>query len=147
MSYLELGGTMFRGELKAATGNVKFHLSAGSINAVDTINIVNGAVSYSQFFTFSKTSTANSEVFSVNANIKDNDSYLEVIAYCSHLEYIYVSGVMQNKHNAYYNRKIIPVIVVVPLNKGIHKIQMTSLYNGHVDGYLNLRYVRRTGSG
>ena len=145
MSFLELGATMFRGELKAATGVVKFHLSAAAIDAVDTLNIAGGSVSYSQFFTFSLPATSGQVFGRYNANIQDDEAFLEVVVYSNRLANVYVSGVLQNRHNANRNLSIFPVIVVVPLPRGIHEVALTANSSGTANGWINLRYIRRTG--
>ena len=144
MSFIELGNVMFRGELKAATGKVRFSLSASAVNAVDSINIVNGSVSYSQFFSFSRNAQSGKTFFSVNANIQDQQSFLEVVVYSNALKDVLVSNVKQNRHNANRNLMIFPVIVVVPLAKGTHPVSLTANGTGTASGWLNLRYIRST---
>ena len=145
MSYIELGNTMFRGTLSAATGEVQFDLEAGAIDAVDTINIAHGAVSYSQYFDFTREAVKDQVFFSVNANIKDGEAFLEVTTFSNMLGRVYVGGVEQNRHNAIANVDALPVVVVVPLSLGVHPVELSASASGTASGWLNLRYIRYTG--
>ena len=144
-AYTEFASTMFRGTLSAATGTVKFVLSAAAINAVNTINIANGSVTYSQFYSFSANVTHNHTLFTASGFVHDSLAMLELMTYSNRLGGIYVNGQGQNRHNAVRNVEPFPVIVVIPMSRGHYNVRLTANSSGHARGWLKMRYIRRTG--
>ncbi|UKL14934.1 hypothetical protein hairong_028 [Pseudomonas phage hairong] len=169
-NYAEFGNAFFRGRLKGATGVARFKLTAGSVNAVDTINIAGRAVTYDWIVQFGPATAQPGEVlYQTVIDIVDDDVYIEFLAYSDTKTTLldgsvqplgmnrtfWIDGVMQPNFVARDpGFKICPYNSVVPLARGQHVIQirayqqsngqLTSPYSA--EGYIFCRYIRRTGS-
>lgn len=148
MAYLELGNVMFRGDLKAATGEAKFRLTANAINAVDTVNIGNDQVTYNKHINFNVSNVSVGQVIAtLPIDIPDSNAWMEIIAYASRGSTVSVDGQAQlNRNRRGPSTELLPFITVIPLNKGAHTIRIIAGSAGSTNGYIVARYIRTTGA-
>ena len=148
MAYLELGNVMFRGDLKAATGEAKFRLTAKAINAVDTVNIGNDQVTYNKHINFNVSNVSAGQVIAtLPIDIPDSNAWMEIIAYASRGSTVSVDGQAQlNRNRRGPSTELLPFITVIPLNKGAHTIRIIAGSAGSTKGYIVARYIRTTGA-
>lgn len=169
-NYAEFGNAFFRGRLKGATGTARFKLTAGSVNAVDTINIAGKAVTYDWLIQFGASSGNNGDVlYQTVIDVIDDGVYIEFLVYCDtrtilldgsyqplgYNRSFWIDGVMQPNYVGHDpGFKICPYNAVVPLARGQHVLQIRANQrsNGQLpspnstDAYIFCRYIRRTGS-
>ena len=161
MSYAELGSAIFRGELQGATGEAKFKLTADAINAVDAINIKNGAVTYNIWaITGPRLVNKNELMLSLNVNIIEAYAYIEVHCYCMVSTFLWLDGSplkLNNKRG--HNGGIMSPAQILKLNNGMHTLSLYSdadyipfdtvawTYPLRCRGtsYIVARYIRETG--
>lgn len=148
MAYLELGNVMFRGDLKAATGEAKFRLTANAINAVDTVNIGNDQVTYNKHIIFNVGYVSAGQVIAtLPIDIPDSDVWMEIIAYASLGSIVSVDGQAQlNRNRRGPSTELLPFITVIPLDIGDHNIRIIAESEGSTEGYIVARYIRTTGA-
>lgn len=168
-NYAEFGNAFFRGRLKGATGEARFKLTAGSVNAVDTINIAGRAVTYDWITVFGPaTAQSGGVLYETVIDVIDDGVYIEflcysdaksvmldgslsVLAYCRQ---VWIDGVQEptfmGRDPAF---RACPFNTVKPLARGPHTIQIRAYdYSPAIDtttskeGYIFCRYIRRTGS-
>lgn len=168
-NYAEFGNAFFRGRLKGATGTARFKLTAGSVNAVDTINIAGRAVTYDWITIFGQSTAQSGEVlYETVIDVIDDGVYIEFLCYSdtkaimqdgsqSVLAYCRQVWIDDVQEPVFMGRdpafKACPFNTVKPLARGQHKIQIRAYaYSPQVDtstskeGYIFCRYIRRTGS-
>ncbi|CAM3843999.1 hypothetical protein [Parendozoicomonas haliclonae] len=95
MSYFEINDVLFRGQLIGATGSAKFKMAASAIDAVDTINIGAGEVSYLQYVRYEspKQVTKGADMLSVNVVPNGDYQYIEINAYADKASHVALHGV------------------------------------------------------
>ena len=146
-NYAEFGNAFFRGRLKGATGEARFKLTAGTINAVNTVNIRKGAVTYNFYQTYA--GIKSSVPLSMPIEVFEDDVYLEFIAYGEGCTSLVVDGVTRPRYNGKgLNHPCLPHNEVLPMTKGMHTVYLT--HPGNVpsaDGFIFVRYIRPTGLG
>lgn len=148
MAYIELDNVLYRGTLKAATGEAKFRLTASAINAVDTINIGNDQVTYNKHIIVNVGQVYKGQVIAaLPVDIPDTNAWLEIIAYASRASAVTVDGQTQlNRNRRQPSTKLLPFITVIPLSKGAHTIRLIAGSSGSTSGYIVARYIRTTGT-
>ena len=148
MAYIELGNVMFRGNLRAATGEARFRLTANAINAVDTVNIGNDQVTYNKQITFNiGYVSAGHVIASLPIYIPDSSAWMEITAYASRGSIVSVDGHAQiNRNRRGPSTELLPFTTVIPLNIGYHIIHIISGSSGSTNGYILARYIRTTGA-
>lgn len=148
MSYIELGNTYFRGRLEGATGVFAGTLRADKINAVDTINIARGAVTYSKIVRYQgKSVTAGQTMLEIAAEIPDDGAYVEITAQAHLGGTVTINGQARINRNFRSSSSLIfPFVETVPLAKGTHIIRLAASSTGLSSfGVLTCRYIRKTG--
>lgn len=150
MSYLELRNTMFRGTLRAATGQTQFKLTAEAINAVDTVNIGDGAVTYNTFvYTPINRNVSNgTELTRAYINIPEG-TYIEYfVASDTAAVKLYVDGVLQPTLVQFRTGRGlgVPLAGVLPLSVGVHTLVLQANQSAYCGvAYIVVRYYRSTG--
>lgn len=148
MSYIEISNTLFRGQLRGATGQAKFKLTAQAINAVDTVNIAGNQVTYSYYFLLPGGATSiGATQHTMVIDIPDNGAVMEFVVYCHGMKTVYIDGgARPNRNMRSPGSPILPYVEIVSLAKGIHHLQLVSGLNGtSAGGRVLCRYLRRTG--
>lgn len=148
MSFIEVSDAMFRGELRGANGVAKFKLTAEAIDAVDTINVAGGQVTFSYYFSYgSKSVTSGGESLVATIDVPDSSAFIEIISYGHGASSVRVNGVDRlNRNLRSPSFECLPFVEVVELPKGIHTISLISGFTGTSSfGYILCRYIRRTG--
>jgi hypothetical protein len=148
MSYIEVSNVMFRGQLRGATGQARFKLTAKAVNAVDTINIAGNQVTYNFFFRYSSIAVAQGGVMlSGNINVPDNNAWIEIIAFGHGASALQVNGATRpNRNRRGPSFELLPFVEIIPLAKGVHNVRLISGFTGtSVKGYIFCRYIRNTG--
>lgn len=148
MSYLEVSNTMFRGELRGATGQAKFKLTAQAVNAVDTVNIAGNQVTYSYYFILPGQYVSIGYAYhNMNINIPDDGVFMEFVVYCHGMGTFRIDGGGRaNRNMRRVDSPILPFVEVVPMAKGNHVLSLISNLNGtSAGGRVLCRYIRRTG--
>lgn len=147
VNYAEFGNAFFRGRLKGATGEARFKLTADTINAVDTVNIRGGAVTYNFYQTYANVQST--VPLNMNIEVLDDGVYLEFIAYGHGCLRLVVDGVVRPRYNGKaVNHPCLPHNEVLPMAKGFHNVYLT--HQGNVpsaEGFIFVRYIRPTGLG
>lgn len=148
MAYIEVSDVLFRGELRGATGQARFKLTAEAINAVDTVNIAGNQVTYNFYFRYSGIAVSNGGVMLTGTiNVPDNNAWVEVIAYGHGASAVQVNGVTRpNRNRRGPSYELLPFVEVIPLAKGTHTVRLISGFTGTSSkGYIFCRYIRNTG--
>jgi hypothetical protein len=146
-NYAEFGNAFIRGRLKGANGEARFKLTANTLNAVSTLNIKGGAVTYN--FALRYQGVQSTAPLTGTFEVVDNGVFLEFICYGSGCTGVIIDGVLQPIIS---QKKVsmgcIPWNMVLPMAKGTHTVQLvhpgTSVSS---DGYIFVKYIRPTGSG
>lgn len=149
MAYVELNDILIRGTLRGATGQARFKLTAKQINAINTLNIKSGHVTYSYYFSYSnKEVTAGAAMLSATIAVQDEGAFIEVIASADGASSVKIDGVTRPTRNRRGpNSLITPFVEIVKLAPGSHTISIISGKTGASSrGYILCRYIRRTGS-
>lgn len=149
MAYIELGNVCFRGQLLGATGTFSGSLTADAIDAVDTVNIKGGAVTYSLFTRYTnKSVTKDIALLNMTVNIPDTNAYVEVLAQADRGGGVYIDEVLRPIRNFRTSANLaFPFIETILLPKGVHEIKVLAASTGVSSyGLLSCRYIRRTGS-
>lgn len=148
MAYIELGNVMFRGDLKAATGEAKFRLTVNAINAVDTVNIGSNQITYNKHINFNVDYVSSGQVIAaLPIDVPDSGSWMEIIAYASLGSVVSVDGYAQiNRNRRGPSTELLPFITVIPLSIGPHTIRIIAGSSGSTNGYILARYIRTTGA-
>ena len=148
MAYIELGNVMFRGDLKAATGEAKFRLTANAINAIDTVNIGHNQVTYNKHINFYVGYVSAGHVIAtLPIDVPDSSSWMEIIAYASRGSVVSIDGYGQiNRNRRGPSTELLPFITVIPLSRGYHTISIIAGSAGSTSGYILARYIRTTGA-
>jgi len=169
-NYAEFGNAFFRGRLKGAYGEARFKLTAGSVNAVDTINIADKAVTYDWITTFGPAQGGDGAVlYETVIDVPDVGVWIEFLIYSDtisqtligtftpmpHVRTIWIDGVLQPHFSGRdAGFKACPYNIVLPMSQGQHTIQVRARYNPNnsldssysKEGYIFCRYIRATGS-
>lgn len=148
MAFIEIGNVMFRGDLKAATGEAKFRLTANAINAIDTVNIGHNQVTYNKHINFNIGYVSAGQVIAtLPIDVPDSSSWMEIIAYASRGSTVSVDGYAQiNRNRRGPSTVLLPFITVIPLSIGPHTIRIIAGSAGSTSGYILARYIRTTGA-
>lgn len=149
MSYVELGNTAFRGELRGATGFFKGTLTAQAVNAVDTVNIAAGQITYSTLASYYNQPTSNgATVLSTVINVPDALAFVELQVFGHGAVAVYVDGVQRLPTSmGRPGNRLVPFSEMILLAGGQHTIQLISGINGvSVHGYIHVQYIRSTGA-
>jgi hypothetical protein len=171
MSFVELGDALFRGHLRGNEGVARFTLTAGAINAVDTVNIQGGAVTYSVFAeSGTVTATVNTTMFSTVINVPEA-AVVEISAYSPRMRDITVDGVViaevpsfyyygsiYDNSEGYYltdadmlqstiprTPRLYATIGLRSLSPGNHTINVRAASSGSTTAWILARYIRNTG--
>lgn len=149
-NYAEFGNAFFRGRLKGATGEARFKLIATTINAIDTVNIRNGAVTYNFYQRYETYDNIQSTTpIYMPLEVLDDGVYLEFIAYGHGCTGIVIDGVVRPRYNGKgVDHTCLPHNEILPMTKGVHTAYLA--HPGNVksnDGYIFVRYIRPTGLG
>ncbi len=148
MSSIEISNTLFRGELRGATGQAKFKLTAQAINAVDTINVAGNQITYSYYFILPGGATSiGATQHTMVIDIPDDGAVMEFVVYCHGMSTVYIDGgARPNRNLRSPGSAILPYVEIVGLTKGVHYLQLVSGLNGtSAGGRVLCRYLRRTG--
>ena len=144
MSSIELTNVLFRGRREGATGQAKFKLTAKSIDAVDTLNLKNGHVTYSYLYSYTNLATTS---FTVNLPIQDSNVYCEIIAYGEGMTNVYVNGNNQLlRMGRHPSHRPCPFCTIVGFGPGTHTVALARSTADSASGFIFARYIRRTGS-
>lgn len=149
MAYIELNDILIRGTLRGASGKARFKLTANQINAINTLNIKNGQVTYSYHFSYSnKEVTSGSAMLSATISVLDEGAFIEVLASADGASSVKIDGATRPTRNRRGpNSLIMPFVEIVKLAPGTHTISIISGRTGTSKrGYILCRYIRRTGS-
>lgn len=148
MSYIEIGSCAFRGELRGATGYFRGKLTAQAVNAVDTVNIAGGQITYATLVSYSNIAVSAGGVSLVaNINVPDASAFIEIQAFGHGALNVYVDGVLRSPTSmGKPGNRLVPFSELILLSGGAHQIYMTSGINGvSAMGYIHVQYIRRTG--
>jgi len=148
MAYIEVSDVMFRGELRGATGQARFKLTAKAIDAVDTVNIAGNQVTYNFYFRYSSIAvSAGGVMLSGTIDVPDNNAWVEIIAYGHGASAVQVNGVTRpNRNRRGPSFELLPFVEIIPLAKGTHTVRLISSFTGtSANGYIFCRYIRNTG--
>lgn len=147
-NYAEFGNAFFRGRLKGAKGEARFRLFADTINAVNTVNIRGGAVTYNFYQRYA--AIQSTVPLSMNLQVFEEGVFLEFIAYGHGCTGLVVDGVLRPKYNGKtLNHPCLPHNEVIgPLSVGVHNAYLVHPGNSvSADGFIFVRYIRPTGLG
>lgn len=149
MSYIELGSVAFRGELRGATGYLRGTLTADAVNAVDTINIATGQITYNTVVSYNNLAVVNNGTMLVaNIVLPDASCFIEVQAYCHGGEMVVVDGGERNPTSTgHVATELVPFSELILLPGGSHQIYVRSGFTGiSAFGYIHVQYIRNTGA-
>lgn len=149
MSYIELGSAAFRGELRGATGFFKGSLTADAIDAVDTVNIAGGQITYSTLATYTSKAVSNGGVaITTVINVPDASAFVEIQVFCHGGGTVYVDGGARDPTSmGRVGNRMVPYSELILLSGGNHTITVISGYNGvSAMGYVHVQYIRKTGA-
>ncbi|OQX35583.1 MAG: hypothetical protein B0D91_10560 [Oceanospirillales bacterium LUC14_002_19_P2] len=149
MSYVELGDVLFRGELVGANGEARFKLTADAIDAVDTINIQHGQVSYILYsYQASKYVNSGGVINQIVCPVTDSDVVIQVDAY-GHLagQLRFNGGNRPMRLSSHVNKPLFSYSELFQVNPGTHTVQIVSGSAGtSTKSWILVKYLRLTGS-
>lgn len=148
MSYIEIGSCAFRGELRGATGFFKGSLTALAIDAVDTVNIASGQITYNTLVSYSnQAASVGSNLLVANINVPDSLAFIEIQAFGAGAVQVFVDGTLRAPTSmGTPGNRLVPYTELILLAGGPHQIILRSGINGVSSfGYIHVQYIRRTG--
>ncbi|WP_062269501.1 hypothetical protein [Endozoicomonas arenosclerae] len=151
MSYFEMDSVLFRGQLKGATGQAKFKLTSDAIEAVDTVNIEGGAVTYSTYsYVYPNRSFSQGEHVVSSVIQVPEGAWTEWFAACSGTKSsLYINGGLQPRLISFKQGQGLgsPLSGLVNLGAGQHTLALHTASAGHNhNAYILVRYIRNTGT-
>lgn len=148
MSYIEIGSCAFRGELRGATGFFKGRLTADAVNAVDTVNIAGGQITYATLASYvNQPTSVGANLIVANINVPDALAFIEIQAFGHGATQVFLDGVLRLPTSmGTPGTQLVPFSELVLLAGGPHQIILRSGMNGvSAQGYVHVQYIRATG--
>jgi hypothetical protein len=146
MATFEAHSTLFRGELKGATGDVAFKLTADAIDAVDTVNFQGNAITYKVYTKYSKTIGNNATFLTINFNVPEAAA-IEILVHAPGMAFYRIDGVAQSRWGFLGTDALIPWRhTFYDISPGNHTLKLVAgSQAGPSSGYVLISYIRPTG--
>ena len=150
MSYVELGKVLFRGELRAANGEAKFKLTADAIDAVDSINIGWGEVSYMHHIRYDTPveATKGQSLLTLVVDMPTDYQFVEINAYADGASVVRVNAIEDfNRYRSHVGNSLFSYSGLWRLS-GQNTVSIISGHTGvSSSGWMLVKYLRETGDG
>lgn len=147
-SYAEFGNAFFRGQLKGATGEARFKLTADAVNAVNTVNIAGNQLTYNFGFRYADRQVANGQsLISAVIDVIDTEVYIEFMAYGRNAKGILIDGSSRPVRGVNrFTSRMMPYGEIMYMAPGQHTVSLIGNGGYSAEGWIFCRYIRRTGS-